>query len=610
MRPTSSLQTSTENHSQPIAPLLTSTSLPVVPSKSDIDKPDGDGFPPLVRAAADGRGEILERLLLRGANIEAEHTKTKRTALIEAAMAGHVRIVDFLIDHGSLLHATDAEHLSALHHAAKEGYLLVAKALLDRAAPIDISGPNGVTPLYLASWNPHANMVMLFLQRQANVNARDLFQRTALHVAASRGFTNICSLLLEYGAQVDSRDGNCTTPLQLAVQGEHIKVVELLLLRSNLGPTDMIFIAAFFGAIETGNVRMVSCFLDRGAVIKGPKYDAHKPITLAAKSGNPNMVELMVRKKAKIKEKDGNGWTALHFAAHHGHAAIIEALADKEIPSKSVTAKKETPLHLAVKSSSFAATDALLRGKGSLTLASKDVHGQEPLHHAVRAGDTDIASLLFSYKANIAAENAFGWKPLHTAVAYGNMTMIERLIDLGASLEERTTLTDYKKDQTHSLVADGYWAEVRWPHVGSKPLHLAVEYGREDIANYLLTKGAKVDSTCGEGWRPLHLAAFHASPAMVELLLRMGAYPHAVTDMSRSRTPLVIARSRSADHVSEDDRGRVQELLELAMMSTPKKSQEQWKNMKIITSKGPEEKWENLKATNVAIDMVAKSRVQ
>ena len=554
----------------------------------------------------------MEMLLASGAHIEAIHTKTKRNALIEASVQGHSRIVDLLLDHRCSLQHLDSRDMSALHHAAQKGHLLVAKALLDRGAAVDIQGSNGLAPLHLASWASHANMVMLLLQRHANVNARDASQQTALHVAASRGFTNVCNSLLDHGAQSESRDGNSKTPMQLAIAAEHREVVDLLLARSTLRPTDTNFLTAFFDAIGTGHVRMVEGFFDRGATLKGLKNGAYKPVTLAAKSGNPDMVTLLLRHEAKFKEKDGDGWTALHFAAHHGHALVIEQLSDREIPSKATTAKKETPLHLAVAAGHFGAMDCLLRGKSESCVASKDSRGEELLHRASRTASTDIVNLLFSHKANINAENGFGWKPLHIAVAYGNMAIVEQLVNLGASIEEKLGTTDYKKAETHYLVDNGYWAEAHWPFPGSKPVNLAIEFGRDDIVRFLLSKGAKVDSACNEGWRPLHLAAFNASPATVDLLLQRNAYPHAVTDFTRSRTPLDLARHRSQLQTlaritpAESDQQHVQELLHVAMASVPKRPQEHWKQMQVIAGKGPDEKIETLRAAAVAMDLTGK----
>lgn len=81
-------------------------------------------------------------------------------------------------------------------------------------------------------------MVMLLLQRQANVEARDASQQTALHVAASRGFPNVCNSLLDYGAQSERRDGDPKTPMKLAIVAGYREVVDLLLARLTLRPTD------------------------------------------------------------------------------------------------------------------------------------------------------------------------------------------------------------------------------------------------------------------------------------------------------------------------------------------------------------------------------------
>ncbi|KAF6227757.1 hypothetical protein HO173_011975 [Letharia columbiana] len=323
----------------------------------------------------------------------------------------------------------------------------------------------------------------------------------------------------------------------------------------------------------------------------GLKNDAYKPAILAAKSGNPEMVTLLLRQKAKFKGKDSDGWTALHSAAHHGQTLVIEQLADRKMPSKATTAQKETPLHLAVAAGHFGATDCLLRCKRESCVTSKDGRGEEPLHRASRAGSTDTVNLLFSHKANVNAENGFGWKPLHIAVDYGHAAIVQQWVNLGASIEEKMGSTEYNKVDTHFLVD---------------------KFDHDDIARFLLSKGAKVDSACGRGWRPLHLAALNASPATVDMLLQRNAYPLAVTDLARSRTPLGLARHRSQSKTlsgivpSEADRLRVQELLHAAMASVPKRSQDHWKQMKIIAGKGPDDKTENLRAAAAAMKITGK----
>lgn len=101
----------------------------------------------------------------------------------------------------------------------------------------------------------------------------------------------------------------------------------------------------------------------------------------------------------------------------------------------------------------------------------------------------------------------------------------------------------------------------------------------------------------------------------MEFLLFLGAYPHAVTDVARQRTPLDMARWRSqsqflpnaVNQVSEGDLQRCQELLQNAMTTVPKRGQEQFhKNLKILAGKGPEEKTEYLRAASVAMDVVCR----
>ena len=597
----------------------------------EVDRRGQDICPPLVQAASDGRGALVERILAKGESRNAVHPETKRTALIEASEKGYFHIVELLLDHGCSTKCRDSRGMTALHHAAQKGFLLVAKALLDRGAIVNTPGSSGFTPLHLASWVHHANMVVLLLERRADVQALDTLQRTALHIAASHGFTDICNILVNHGADSESRDGNMKTPLQLSIEARHFETSEELLSLPKLCPTDMGFLSALFAAIEAGHIPVVDSFIRRGASLHGLKEDAYKPITLATKSGNPAMVDLMVRNHAKVKGKDESGWTALHYAASHGHIGIIERFADKEIPTSVVTFKKETALHLAVKASNLPATNTLLKGQGRLCISFADSYGQEPLHHAARVRNMEIVDLLISTGAHISSKNAFGWKPLHIAVAYGSLPIVTHLLKLGASIEDRLSPTNLKQSQTQSFVEDGYWAEARWPFPGSRSLHLAIEFGHDEIARYLIDQGARIEPTCAEGWRPLHLAAFNSSLSMVEYLLSKGVYPHAVTDTLHHRTPLDIAKFRSRAGSlpnsvvtttdvsttapppagSEADAARVWWLLNETMATTPKKANEVWKkHMKVIAGKGPEEKWECLKAVRVAENAIGVKRMK
>ena len=431
-----------------------------------------------------------------------------------------------------------------------------------------------------------------------------------------------------------------------------------MLKRSNLRTTDLTFLAAFFAAVEHGHVRVAESFLGRGLDLQNlNKNDVYKPATLAAKSGSQAMLELMNRANCIIKAKDDNDWNALHFAAQQGHWQLIEPLVTSDVSVKAATRKKDTPLILAVKGGHFTATEILLRTKGvsvtaevrtvfqgfspdwgyflsprsyggsnypgcaSLRIAhiivlypyrimlisdiAQDAQAQQPIHHATRAGSFDIFNLLMINGAKVAVGNAFGWHPIHIAIAYGHTALVERLIEQSARVEEKLGSSSVKHHQTHKMVEDGYWAEARWPYPGSRPLHLACEYGHYQIASDLIRRGAKLEASCSEGWRPLHHAAFNGSPALVELLLNAGCYPWAETE--EGLTPQGVQFRSAGSPITEDEKTKVRLLLQEAMDRMTK--QNDAKQFKAGRKKGRtvEEKQNFIRSAAFSVEMAAKS---
>ncbi|MCJ1400040.1 hypothetical protein MMC11_003243 [Xylographa trunciseda] len=578
------------------------------PSLQDIDKPDGEGFPWIVQAGRDGDETQIKRLIISGANLEAVHATTNRSALCEASLQGHSNVVDLLIHEGCRTDHADSESYTALHHACNKGHLAIVKSLIAANADIVASGPQSKTPLHLAVQVPHENVVKLLLQRNANVNARDENYRTPLHISAAKNDVEMCSYLLENGAQLDNRDYKSKTALQVACEANYYDIAEAMLKRSSLRTTDLTFLTAFFAAVEHGHVRIAESFLARELDLqKLNKNDIHKPATLAAKSGSPAMLELMIRENCIIKAKDDNDWNALHFAAKHGHWQLIEPLVANDVSVKAATKMKDTPLILAVKGGHFTATEILLRCKG-ISVTTEDGQAQQPIHYATRAGSFEIFNLLILNGANIAVENAFGWHPIHIAVAYGHATLVDRLLEQSAKVEEKLGSSIVKKNQTHRLVEDGFWAEARWPYPGSRPLHLACEYGHYQIASNLISKGAKLEASCSEGWRPLHHAAFNGSSALVELLLNANCYPWAETE--EGHTPQSLQFRTAGSPIPQEEKDKVSLLLQAAMDRTTR--QPGAKGFKVGLKKGRtvEEKHNLIRAASTSMEMAAKSPKQ
>ncbi len=166
----------------------------------EIDKPDKDGFPWIIQAARDGDEEMVRKLLVSGADIEAAQVSTQRHVLAEAAIQGHQEVVDLPVEEGCPLDCVDTEGNTAVDHACQRGHLAIAKSLISKGALIDTAGLKGQSALQLATHALHPNVVMLLIQHQANVNVRDASFRTPLHIAASKGNVAMCNYLLTEGA--------------------------------------------------------------------------------------------------------------------------------------------------------------------------------------------------------------------------------------------------------------------------------------------------------------------------------------------------------------------------------------------------------------------------
>ena len=562
-----------------------------------INQPDAEGYPMIVRAAREGQEDVVYQLLSDNASIETAHVRSQSTALHEAALAGHENIVNMLVRRGSSLDRVDSNGMSALHKSVSSGNLVIAKVLLRNGATVDVKGPDNKTPLHLAAQSSDEDLVALLIEQTADQNALDALKRTPLHLAAGRGNIKICNLLLDHGAQLNLRDTHSKTAMQVAAEAGKVAVVELLRQRSNLKVTDHGSLIAFYAAVESGQLRTAESFLDQGLSLKNLKGDSYKPATLAAKSGSITMLDLMISRKCRLKDKSPHDWTALHHSCHIGNESITQRLLEKDLSGKATTLKKETPLLLAIKAGHVNIVELLLRYKAA-ALSTKDGDGQDPLHHAIRMGRLDIVNLLLSNKVSISNENNFGWKSIHIACAYGHLGIVQALISHGASLEEKLSDTDFKKEHTHYAVENGYWAEARLPYVSSRPLHIASEFGHNDIARFLISSGAKIEATCSEGWRPLHHASFAANPETVELLIGMNAHVHAKTNADETALTLLYHRSR--DEVSEVDRQRVQKLLGDAMSMKQKQVMDGLRGVLKFKAKTGRDKEGALKAVKLA----------
>jgi ankyrin repeat protein len=114
----------------------------------------------------------------------------------DAALKGHVDVIEVLLAHQADVNSRDAQGATPLHDAALSGQLAAAEFLLDHGAETDArDSENGATPLHrAASWG-RRDVVELLLKHGADRTIRDKSGHTALDLASESGQTEVMAVL-------------------------------------------------------------------------------------------------------------------------------------------------------------------------------------------------------------------------------------------------------------------------------------------------------------------------------------------------------------------------------------------------------------------------------
>lgn len=130
---------------------------------ASVDAVDGDGNTALMKAAKQGRLEVLRvlgRVARRDGSLDARNSSSE-TALYQAANEGKTDAVGFLLDRGARVDQIDAFKTTALMRAAAAGRIGVARLLLEKGADRSKVGGDGKTAALLALKGGYGNLAIL-----------------------------------------------------------------------------------------------------------------------------------------------------------------------------------------------------------------------------------------------------------------------------------------------------------------------------------------------------------------------------------------------------------------------------------------------------------------
>lgn len=497
-------------------------------------KPEPAGGPPVLLAAAGGEDDDTGGVLLLlkfKAKVDARDGDG-RSALYQAAHAGHRGIVETLLEAGADAAAVDAQGRTPLLEAARGGALAVVDALVeqlprgaaDAAMAVDTRGRNALALACLAE-NATPALLQRLIALGVDPGQADADGKRAIDRAAEAGrWTLVAALDGDYPLPASVSDADFGD----APMSDRAPAA---LLRDGLseGRTDLTGLAQLLSPAELG-------------------AQLHDDESAAA----PARIEWLLAQGADPEIRNGRGDTALFALLDRGATALpaLRALLARGI---SPAGGGGLARFLGACRGADAAASGLeacaleLLERGADPFAASRA-GDPPLALAVRLGWPRLVEHLLAIGAPLDARDSHGMSALHLAAALGRERMLKVLVAQGASPDllaaDGQTPLGVALSSGRRDLAD--WLDWRgWPlprrALLADDVPAAAIVGDADAVRRLLDLGLPVDSVDSQGCGALLRAAGGGHRALVDLLLARGADPQLAAHSGA--TPLSAAVS-------------------------------------------------------------------
>ncbi|KAM6280964.1 ankyrin repeat and EF-hand domain-containing protein 1 [Porphyrio hochstetteri] len=502
---------------------------------ADVNNCTTDGKPVFLQLCEEAHDikEMCLNFLERGANPNARHPATGRTALMAAAGQGALEVVRGLLERGVDVNLFDLERHSAAHFAAKGGFFEILRIISAYNGDLGLIAMNGNTPLHYAAEGGFANCCKFIGQRGCDPTWTNLLNMTPRAVAKEKGFKAAAAELrrtevaFQKQSKPEAKDDNLCWALRLydwSLEHQAVLHKELEAFDQGAGTVakdDFVSViqkhCAFVDAEQIQTIAEKhegsqpegisieeffkgSKYLQKNYLIssfgpKGKKGEKRKkrrdkrgiavpvPICVVPKSACPRREDgfpvYMIEAAQSIADHPNRD----HPPAHPVH--------DDRAWYMDEPRKMYMNINYLVR-----AGDVLSLQKAfeeGVPVDIKDKYYKTPLMAACASGNTDVVQYLLDVGADVNTTDNFMWTPLHHACYNGHLGAAELLVEAGAAVDA--------------------------PAIGNAtPLMRAIEICRLDIVWFLISQGADIQMTNSNGQNALDIAKVFADSRIIDLL--------------------------------------------------------------------------------------------
>lgn len=167
----------------------------------DVNSPSPNLSPPLVHALHLDNIRVAEFLLAQPELDVNASNPAGETALMMAAIRGHLHLAQTLIERGAQVNQPGWAPLHYAATSASDQSLAITQLLLEHHAYIDTESPNGSTPLMLAAQYGHESVVRLLLEEGAQALQKNHLGLTAIDFARRAGREPMAELIAAHVRQ-------------------------------------------------------------------------------------------------------------------------------------------------------------------------------------------------------------------------------------------------------------------------------------------------------------------------------------------------------------------------------------------------------------------------
>ena len=400
----------------------------------------------ICEAANAGNATALSELLKdspKGAELQAltplPGSDLPKTALMFAAIGGHIPCLKILASNGADFCIVDKNGRNVLHHAIEACQVEAVRWVIEEYDRINVTihGVNiaqvadkdGLTPLHVAAgWGSRDILDQIIdplISEGVNLDRTDNVARTPLHLAVASLRLAAINTLIDHGANVNVVDSKHETPLIMATKVNAQNAVKSLIEKDvNRFYRDGDGNCAMHHAARLGHLNITDMLFMSLDDLEVKNYRGERPLHLAAAENNERVVRALLRIGCQP-----NPWTEPPPIKQSKIAGLVSMGLDE---ARSTNSLASTPLHYACAAGRFEIAAILLMHGGNPNANQED--GRSPLMLACEPLNIELATLLLKNGANVnAATSATNLTALHIACYKGHLPLAKLLIEYGAN---------------------------------------------------------------------------------------------------------------------------------------------------------------------------------